>query len=183
NLGRSPERPAPERVAGTAGPRPGPGTGLADPGGRASLASPGPQAELVDGTGDRIELRGLRFLGCHGALPWEAGAAQPFEVDLDILADLSQAGLSDELGATVDYGRLCEAVRSVIEGPHVQLLEHLAEQVAERALSVAGARARGAVVVVRKLRPPVPFQLRSAGVRICRWRSGPGSPAGGSRAR
>ena len=41
--------------------------------------------------GDRIELRGLRVLGVHGALPEEQERAQPFEVDLDVEADLRPA--------------------------------------------------------------------------------------------
>lgn len=117
---------------------------------------------------DSIELRGLRFVGSHGALPEEAERPQPFEVDLELFADLHEAGRSDELAATVDYGELCEAVRSVIEGDHATLLEHLAEAVATRALAIAGQRALGVVVTVRKLRPPVPVALTSAAVRICR---------------
>ncbi len=117
---------------------------------------------------DSIELRGLRFVGTHGALPEEAVRPQPFEVDLELIADLREAGRSDALEATVDYGELCEAVRTVIEGDHVTLLEHLAEAVADRALAVAGERAIGVVVSVRKLRPPVPVALASAAVRICR---------------
>ena len=46
---------------------------------------------------DRIELRGLRVVGTHGALPEEQVRAQPFEVDLDIEVDLRPAGLSDDL--------------------------------------------------------------------------------------
>jgi hypothetical protein len=48
----------------------------------------------------------------------------------------------------------------------------LAEDVAARVLEFAGRPAQGAVVSVRKLRPPLPVALASAGVRICRW---PGS--------
>ncbi len=117
---------------------------------------------------DSIELRGLRFVGTHGALPEEVVRPQPFEVDLELIADLREAGGSDSLEATVDYGELCEAVRAVIEGDHATLLEHLAEEVASRALAIAGERATGVVVTVRKLRPPVPVALSSAAVRICR---------------
>jgi dihydroneopterin aldolase len=117
---------------------------------------------------DSIELRGLRFVGTHGALPEEALRAQPFEVDLELFIDLGEAGRSDNLAATVDYAELCEVVRSVIEGDHSLLLEHLAEQVASRALALAGGRAQGVAVSVRKLRPPVPVALASAAVRICR---------------
>jgi dihydroneopterin aldolase len=123
---------------------------------------------VPDTTEDRLELRGLRFVAVHGALPEEAVRAQPFEVDLDLLVDLRAPGHSDDLAESVDYGELCEAVRSVMEGPHVRLLERLAEEIATRALAVAAGRATGVVVTVRKLRPPVPFDLASAAVRITR---------------
>ncbi len=123
---------------------------------------------MPDPTEDRLELRGLRFVAAHGALPEEAVRAQPFEVDLDLIVDLRAAGHSDDLADSVDYGEVCEAVRSVMEGPHARLLEHLAEEVAARALAVAGGRAAGVVVTVRKLRPPVPFDMASAAVCITR---------------
>jgi dihydroneopterin aldolase/2-amino-4-hydroxy-6-hydroxymethyldihydropteridine diphosphokinase len=116
---------------------------------------------------DRIELRGLRFLGAHGALPSEVGA-QPFLVDISLHVDLSRAGTTDSLPDTVDYGALCEAARQVVEGPHVDLLERLAEKVAEAVLQAGSPIAKGAEVSVRKLRPPVPFHLASAGVRVYR---------------
>jgi dihydroneopterin aldolase len=122
-------------------------------------AAPGP---------DRILLQGLRFLGTHGALPEEAERPQPFEVDLELLLDLRPAGLSDDIAATVDYAGLCEAARAVVEGPRVLLLERLAQLVAERVLAVAGDRAEGVVVTVRKLRPPVPVELAAAAVRVYR---------------
>jgi len=117
---------------------------------------------------DRIELRGLRFMGTHGVLPEEAGRAQPFEVDIRIFTDLRAAGRSDDIADTVDYDRVCEAVRLVVEGPHACLLERLAQHVADQVLAVAGERAQGVAVTVRKLKPPVPVQLSSAEVRIRR---------------
>ena len=119
-------------------------------------------------TPDRIELRGMRFVVAHGALPVEAEQPQPFEVDLDLLVDLRPAGRSDALAETVDYGAICEAVRSVMEGPHASLLEHLAEQVADRSLAISAGRAVRVVVTVRKLRPPAPVNMASAAVRITR---------------
>jgi dihydroneopterin aldolase len=110
----------------------------------------------------------MRFVAAHGALPEEMERPQPFEVDLDLLVDLGLAGRSDALAETVDYGAICEAVRSVMEGPHANLLEHLAEQVADRALAIGAGRAASVVVTVRKLRPPVPVDMTSAAVRITR---------------
>lgn len=120
--------------------------------------------------GDVIELRGLRVVGTHGALPEEQVRAQPFEVDLDVHADLGPAGASDALGDTVDYGALAAAVERVVAAEHHQLLERLAQRIAEVALD--DPRVDGVTVAVRKLRPPVPQDLASSGVRITRHRAG-----------
>jgi len=122
---------------------------------------------------DRIELRGLRVMGTHGVLPEEHDRAQPFEVDLDLEADLSGAGRSDALGDTVDYGALCAAVVTVMAGPHAQLLEHLAERIAQAALDCAEPLGHRVTVTVRKLRPPVPVELASSAVTVTRQRQAP----------
>jgi dihydroneopterin aldolase len=119
---------------------------------------------------DRIELRGLRVVGTHGALPEEHHRAQPFEVDIDIEADLRPAGVSDLLRDTVDYGAVTRVVAGVVAGEHAELLEHLAERIAAAVLDVAGPVGDSVrvTVSVRKLRPPVPVDMASAGVRITR---------------
>ena len=94
--------------------------------------------------------------------------AQPLEVDLDVELDLSAAGSTDHLDDTVDYGALCALVEGVVTSRHVALLEHLAETIAERVL--ADERVDAVTVAVRKLRPPVPHQLATSGVRITRRR-------------
>ena len=124
---------------------------------------------------DRIELRGLRAVGTHGVLLEEHERGQPFEVDLDIVADLAGAGRSDDLADTVDYGAVAEAVANVLGGPHADLLEHLAERVVDAVLAVAGPLAEEVTVTVRKLRPPVPIDLASSAVTIVRRR--PDRPA------
>jgi dihydroneopterin aldolase len=118
--------------------------------------------------GDRIELRGLVASGYCGALPEEQERAQPIEVDLDVHADLAAAGASDALGDTVDYGAVCAAVEAVLTGERFQLLERLAERLAEVVL--ADGRVAAVTVAVRKLRPPVPQVLATSGVRITRSR-------------
>jgi len=120
------------------------------------------------GAGDRIELRGLRFFGCHGALPAEVELPQPFEVDIDLFTSTRAAGLADDLSLTIDYAPVCEAVRAVVEGPPARLLERLAERLAERVLAAASPGAQAVTVAVRKMRPPVPYHLASAGVRVHR---------------
>lgn len=119
---------------------------------------------------DRIELRGLRLVGIVGVLPEERTRAQPLEVDLDLHLDVRDAGRSDALGDTVDYGAVCELVADVVEHLQPQLLERLCEVLAERVLAADG-RIDVVDVSVRKLRPPVPQQLASSGVRVRRGRS------------
>jgi dihydroneopterin aldolase len=120
---------------------------------------------------DRIELRGLVVSGICGALPEERERAQPLEVDLDVVADLSAAGSSDDLGDTLDYGAIAEEVERVVANGTPMLLERLAQTLADAVL--ADERALSVTVAVRKLRPPVPQVMATSGVRITRDRPHP----------
>ena len=118
---------------------------------------------------DRIEIRGLRVLGTHGVLPEERQRAQPFEIDLDVEVDLAPAGDTDDLADTVDYAGTVERVVDIVAGPRsYRLLETLAGVVASAAL--VDERVTSVTVGIRKLRPPVPSDLSSVGVRITRSR-------------
>ncbi len=126
----------------------------------------------MKGGDERIEIRGLRVMGVHGLLPEERARAQPFEVDLDASLDLGAAAVSDELADTVDYGDLVGTAAAIVSGPPFDLLEALAGAVA-RSVLARDDRLEEVVVTVRKLRPPVPHHLASAGVTIRRRRAGP----------
>ncbi|MDQ3384997.1 MAG: dihydroneopterin aldolase [Actinomycetota bacterium] len=108
-------------------------------------------------------------MGRCGALPEEAERDQPLEVDLDVELDLSLAGASDDLADTVDYGALCTTVAKVVGAGHVTLLEHLAARLADAVLA-ADPRISATTVWLRKLRPPVPEDLATSGVRLTRSR-------------
>ncbi|HEX3425848.1 MAG TPA: dihydroneopterin aldolase [Acidimicrobiales bacterium] len=123
---------------------------------------------MTSPSGDRIELRGIRAVGIHGVLPEERDRPQPFAVDIDLTADLGPAGRSDDLDQTIDYGAVAKAVVGEVQGSPAALLERLAERIADRVLALASPRASSVTVTVRKLRPPVPVDMSSAGVRITR---------------
>jgi dihydroneopterin aldolase/2-amino-4-hydroxy-6-hydroxymethyldihydropteridine diphosphokinase len=114
----------------------------------------------------------LRVLGTHGVLAEERDRPQPFEVDLDVVADLGRAGASDDLSHTIDYGALAAHVVGVVGGERCDLLERLAARIAEVVLTEP--RVSSVTVAVRKLRPPVPVDLASAGVRVTRSRGATG---------
>jgi 7,8-dihydroneopterin aldolase/epimerase/oxygenase len=117
---------------------------------------------------DRIELRGLRVLARVGVLPSEREQDQPLDIDVDLVVDLAAAGASDDLADTVDYGAVCGAVQAAAQ-EHVDLLERLAEIVAEAVLAI-DERVVAVDLAVRKLRPPVPHDLATSGVRVVRTR-------------
>jgi dihydroneopterin aldolase len=115
---------------------------------------------------DSILIPGLREMGVHGVLPEERTRPQPFEVCLELQIDLAKAGASDDLADTVDYGGVCEAVRRVVASESYQLLERLAQRIAD--VCTADPRVAGVVVEVRKLQPPIEVQVDHVAVRIQR---------------
>lgn len=115
---------------------------------------------------DAVVLRSLRVMGRHGAAPGEQDQAQPFEIDLELAADLGRAAESDDLVDTIDYATVVKAVAAVVTGEHHALLERLAERIADVVL--ADELVVAVTVEVRKLRPPVPVDLASAAVRLTR---------------
>jgi dihydroneopterin aldolase len=117
---------------------------------------------------DRVEIRGLRLEATHGVTAEERSAPQTFEVDLDLYLRQPAEITHDELGRTADYTTAIGAARRVLEGPPRRLLETLAEEVAAAVL--ADEAVAGVTVAVRKLSPPVPEALSSAGVRVTRGR-------------
>jgi dihydroneopterin aldolase len=123
---------------------------------------------VSDPSPDRIELRGLRAVGLCGALPEEKVRAQPFEIDLDVEADLRGPGRSDQLADTLDYGAIAAAVELVVTTEQFTLIERMATRIADVVL--LDPRAMAVTVTLRKLRPPVPQHLDTSAVRIRRAR-------------
>lgn len=124
---------------------------------------------MSESLGDRIELRGLRVMGHCGVPLDERSWPQPLEIDLDLGLDLTAAAVEDLLDRTVDYGALCDAIDVCVEDRPAELLEHLAHRIAEVVLGL-DPRIEWTTVGLRKLRPPVPHDLATAGVRITRRR-------------
>jgi dihydroneopterin aldolase len=112
-----------------------------------------------------LEVRGVRLMGTHGVLEKERVTAQPFEFDLDVQFDMAPAGASDSLTDTVDYAALIDAAAAVVTGPWCALLERLALLMGEAVLGT-DARVESVSVAIRKLEPPVPYEIVSAGVRL-----------------
>jgi dihydroneopterin aldolase / 2-amino-4-hydroxy-6-hydroxymethyldihydropteridine diphosphokinase len=120
--------------------------------------------------GDHIEVRGLRVVGIIGVLSEERRRAQPFEVDLDIELDLTEAARSDALAATINYAVPVEAVEAIIRTERHELLERVAGRIVEEVLG-SDPRVFAVEATVRKLHPPLPADVSSTGVRLRRTRA------------
>lgn len=121
---------------------------------------------------DRILLREMRFYGYHGVHPEERRLGQPFAVDLEVEVDLASAGPQDALTETVSYTALFQEVRAVVEGPPRQLIESVAEEIAQRVLA-NHPLVQSVTVRVWKLSPPIPTaSLGRVGIELTRRRHG-----------
>jgi dihydroneopterin aldolase len=78
---------------------------------------------------DRIALRGIRVQARHGADPGERERDQTFEIDIVAEIDLTEAASSDEIEATMHYGRLYRRVVEITKQRSFALLERLASEV------------------------------------------------------
>lgn len=119
---------------------------------------------------DRIHLAGMVFQARHGYFDHEKVNPQRFEVDLELLLDLVPAGLEDDLERTLDYGRVFDTVRAIVESTTFNLIEALAEAIAHELLADFPPLDE---VVIRVRKPEVKLggPLAYAGVEIRRQRT------------
>ena len=115
---------------------------------------------------DRITLRGMQFMGRHGATDEERAEPQPFEVDLVLRLDLAHPAATDDLADTVNYARLFELTREIVEGRQFHLIEALADAILEAVL--AAHPVDDVEVRVRKPKAPLPGAFETVEVRLTR---------------
>jgi dihydroneopterin aldolase len=124
---------------------------------------------------DRIVLAGMVFQARHGVADRERVEAQRFEIDVELVLNVQPAGLEDDLARTIDYRGVYQVTKQVVESTTYNLIEALAEAIAQEVL---GANPAIGEVVVRVRKPEVRLggPLAYAGVEIRRRReAGPGT--------
>ena len=107
---------------------------------------------------DVLRLKGLKFRGLHGFYDEEREKGNNFEVDLTFHQNLQEAALSDDLEDTLDYQKAFDAVKNVMEGPSVKLIEHLAYLIGRNVKEFVSPDTKFEVTV-RKLNPPLPSEI------------------------
>jgi len=125
---------------------------------------------------DQIVITGIRGTGHHGVFEHERREGQEFVVDVALDIDSSAAAGSDDLADTVDYGEVAVAVHGLITGEPVDLIETLAERIADACLAFGPV----ALVEVRVHKPsaPIPVPFDDVELRIVRGRTQHGNRDG-----
>jgi dihydroneopterin aldolase len=117
---------------------------------------------------DRIDLIGIEVWARHGALPEEKTENQPFIVDVGVFLDTSTAAVSDDLGDTIDYGKLAHDVHCLVAEESHNLIETVADRVA--ALVLEDTRVERVTVTVHKPQAPITVEFGDVSVTVDRTR-------------
>ncbi len=80
---------------------------------------------------DIIFLQELKVKTLIGIYPWERNVAQTIQLDLEIALPTSQACQTDNFEDTLDYALVVQRINEVLSQKHFNLLEALAEHVAQ----------------------------------------------------
>ncbi len=86
-------------------------------------------------TPDRVAVRGLRAYGHHGVYAFERRQGQTFSCDAVLELDTAPAAETDDLERTVNYAELAQRLYATLSGEPVDLLETLAQRLADVCLS------------------------------------------------
>lgn len=130
--------------------------------------SPSPRRDEIAVGEDVLRLEGMRFFGHHGCLADERSAGVHLDVDVEVRTDTRGAARTDRVEDTIDYARLVEKCRRVVEDDSYHLVETVAERLAEGLLEeprVASVRVRVAK------RPPLAVAVDRFSVVVERRRA------------
>lgn len=89
-------------------------------------------------TDDRIVIRDLKVPTLIGVYDFERQAPQNLRLDITLYTDIQQAGVSDDVVQTLDYGAVAATVQAFGADASFQLLEAFAENLCARLFNEYG---------------------------------------------
>ncbi|TNM36243.1 dihydroneopterin aldolase [Nocardioides albidus] len=111
---------------------------------------------------DELSILGIECFAHHGVFDHERRDGQVFRIDLALGVDTAPAAASDDLHDTVDYGSLVDQVVAAVTRDPVDLIETLAQRIADTCL--LDPRVEWVRVSVHK--PDAPIQATFADVQL-----------------
>ncbi len=115
----------------------------------------------------RIFVEGLLIQANIGVHPHEYEGTQPIIMDISLDMGPMPAPKEDRLHETLDYGLVAEKAEEITMEAHVQLVETLADRIADWALA---ADPRVQAITVKISKPQALLKADAAGVEIFRTR-------------
>ena len=115
---------------------------------------------------DFIEIHGIAGFGYHGLFDHERVNGQGFGVDVKLELKKKKVFKSDAIDDAVDYSKVVRVVHEIIVGQPVNLIERLAELIAQTLLNTFPIKS--VEVVVHKSNAPVGLPVADIAVRIKR---------------
>ena len=120
----------------------------------------------MSGQIDELAILGVECFGHHGVFDFERREGQIFVIDLVLGLDTSPAAASDDLSDTVDYGSLVAKVKESVERDPVDLIETLAQRIAD--VCLLDNRVQWVRVTVHKPDAPIDATFRDVALTITR---------------
>ena len=114
----------------------------------------------------RVLVSGLELIGSIGIYEHEKRYEQRIIVSLELVVHDDYDGRSDRIGDVYDYDEAIGTVKRAVAAGHVNLLETLAERIAEGCL----ANTSVSIVTVRIEKPDILPECRAVGIEIERRR-------------
>ena len=118
---------------------------------------------------DQITLTGLRASAFHGVFEHERRDGQVFVLDVTVSLDFAAAAAGDDLERTIHYGELADEIVASVERDPVDLIETVAERIAQVVLAHRAAQL--VTVTVHKPSAPITVPFDDVSVTITRARS------------
>jgi len=120
-------------------------------------------------TQDELAVLGIECYGHHGVFDFEKRDGQVFVIDLVLGIDTRPAADSDDLHDTVDYGSLVHSAKAAVENDPVDLIETLAQRIAN--VCLLDDRVEWCRVTVHKPDAPIDATYSDVALTITRKRA------------
>ncbi|MFT5208816.1 MAG: dihydroneopterin aldolase [Flavobacterium sp.] len=116
---------------------------------------------------DLVFISGLEVTTTIGAYDWEQDIRQTLIIDLELICDINKVARHDDLKDAIDYAEISTSIEKYLQKSHFQLIETVAERIAERVLSEFNIRE----LTLTVSKPQAIENARNVGVKITRSQS------------
>ena len=114
---------------------------------------------------DKIRIEDLEVYAKHGVFPEENVLGQKFLVSVTLYTDTKNAGMTDDLGTSIDYGKVCKQIDQFLKNNTYKLIEGAAEHLAEELL-LSVPRLEKLRLEIKKPWAPIGLPLKTVAVEI-----------------